>query len=140
MPEHIPDGAIHEWFSLTYANYLILPRSVLQSMPLEWQDRFVSCLRELDRAFGHLDWPDYDVRALKREREHIDHEDCPSCDGTGLVLDGGLPAEPEQSCDECLGEGTIEAERWETAEEVGIREDPIPHYNRGRTRLEPESS
>lgn len=43
--EHEP---IHVWFNLTYASYLVLPRSILQSMPLEWQRRFVKCLRELD--------------------------------------------------------------------------------------------
>lgn len=38
---------IHEWFELSYAQYLTIPRSVLQSMPQEWQDRFVKCLEEL---------------------------------------------------------------------------------------------
>lgn len=45
--------AIHAWFNLTYAQYLTIPRSVLQSMPDEWQDRFVQCLEELDEA---IDW------------------------------------------------------------------------------------
>lgn len=44
---------IHSWFGLTYAQYLTIPRSVLQSMPDEWQDRFVTCLEELDEA---IDW------------------------------------------------------------------------------------
>lgn len=47
-----PD-AIHNWFGLTYANYLTLPRSVLQSMPGEWQERLVQLLRELDET---IDW------------------------------------------------------------------------------------
>jgi hypothetical protein len=42
---------IHEWFELSYANYLVLPRSLLQSMPVEWQERMVSLLNEMDRAF-----------------------------------------------------------------------------------------
>ena len=29
--------------------------------------------------------------------------------------------------------------RYETPEEVGFRDDPIPHYNRGRTQLEPRA-
>lgn len=45
--------AIHNWFELSYAQYLTIPRSVLQSMPDEWQARFVQCLRELDEA---IDW------------------------------------------------------------------------------------
>lgn len=48
---------MHEWFGLTYANYLTLPRSVVQSMPHEWQERLRDCLEDLDRAAGHLDWP-----------------------------------------------------------------------------------
>lgn len=44
---------IHEWFELTYAQYLTIPRSVLQSMPLHWQTRFVQCLKELDDS---IDW------------------------------------------------------------------------------------
>lgn len=49
--------AIHAWFGLTYANYLCVPRSVLQSMPDEWQARFVGCLREMDQTFRDLEWP-----------------------------------------------------------------------------------
>ncbi len=41
------DSAIHGWFGLTYSSYLVLPRSLLQAMPHEWQERFVACLDEL---------------------------------------------------------------------------------------------
>lgn len=44
---------IHRWFELSYAQYLTVPRSVLRSMPDEWQDRFVTCLEELDET---IDW------------------------------------------------------------------------------------
>ena len=44
---------IHTWFELSYAQYLTIPRSVLQSMPEEWQERFVKCLQELD---DRIDW------------------------------------------------------------------------------------
>lgn len=58
------EGAIHLWFGLTYANYLVLPRTLLQSMPLAWQERFVGCLGELEAAFGHVDQANqYMVRA-----------------------------------------------------------------------------
>lgn len=39
---------IHGWFGLTYASYLVVPRSVLQSMPADWQARLVQLLGELD--------------------------------------------------------------------------------------------
>lgn len=78
---------IHLWFGLTYANYLVIPRSVLQSMPQPWQAGFCELLGEMHEAFGHLDWPGYRVNAVDRS--------------TGR-----------------------------------FKRDPIPHYNRGRTRLD----
>ena len=49
---------IHEFFELSHANYLVLPRSVLQSAPEEWQERFVACLGELYKMFGPtIEWP-----------------------------------------------------------------------------------
>lgn len=58
--------AIHTWFGLTYSNYLVLPRTMLQSMPTEWQRRFVACLEELDAAAGDILGPDgYWVRAQR---------------------------------------------------------------------------
>lgn len=44
---------IHLWFNLTYSSYLVLHRTMLQSMPQEWQARFVRCLGELEDALGH---------------------------------------------------------------------------------------
>lgn len=128
--------AIHLWFALTYSNYLVMPRSVLQSMPDEWQKRFVECLEECDEAFGHLDWPCYNVQTLAREREHLScpYIDCPECEGT-QEIDG-------KECEHCEGDGQVEdpeGSRYETVEEVGLRTDPIPHYNRGRTRLTPRT-
>jgi hypothetical protein len=65
---------IHLWFELSYAQYLTIPRSVLQSMPVEWQRRFVECLEELDEF---IDWrPDngrYSVQ-LKDERGRYIHD------------------------------------------------------------------
>lgn len=80
---------VHAFFGLSYVNYLVMPRSVMQSMPEEWQHAFTALLSECADAFEHLDWPSYNVKAT----------------------------------DEC----------------GRFREDPIPHYNRGRTKLEPRS-
>jgi hypothetical protein len=44
---------VHDWFELTYAQYLTIPRSILEAMPVEWQQRMVACLEELDETF---DW------------------------------------------------------------------------------------
>jgi hypothetical protein len=42
---------IHDFFELSYAQYLALPRSVLQSMPQDWQYRLVKLLDELDDKY-----------------------------------------------------------------------------------------
>lgn len=47
------DSPIHMWFELTYAQYLTIPRSVLQSMSSSWQGEFVRLLEELDET---IDW------------------------------------------------------------------------------------
>jgi hypothetical protein len=55
-------GPIHGWFELTYASYQVLPRVLMQSMPVEWQHRMVACLEEMRAAFRHVEQPEsYDV-------------------------------------------------------------------------------
>ncbi len=64
--------AIHNHFGLTYANYLVLPRTLLQSMPADWQQRFVACLQEYNAAFDAVETPDaYQVTA-GREVEYAE--------------------------------------------------------------------
>jgi hypothetical protein len=48
------DKPVHGWFELTYAQYLTIPRSILEAMPHEWQERFVACLEQLDATFDWL--------------------------------------------------------------------------------------
>lgn len=48
---------VHTMFSLSYANYLVLHRTLLQSMPEEWQHRFVAMVQDLERAYAHIDHP-----------------------------------------------------------------------------------
>jgi hypothetical protein len=58
------DGPIHEWFGLTYSNYLVLQRSQMQSMNVYWQKRMVRLLNQLDEAFAdHPHAPGFQVRA-----------------------------------------------------------------------------
>lgn len=45
---------IHGWFELTYAQYLTIPRSVMEAMPDKWQKRMVACLNELGDTFDWL--------------------------------------------------------------------------------------
>ncbi|WP_312858213.1 hypothetical protein [Pseudonocardia pini] len=41
--------------------YLVVPRSLAEAMPLRWQQVFAGLLADLHEAYGHLDWPDYRV-------------------------------------------------------------------------------
>ena len=66
--EHELKEPIHEFFGLSYANYLTIPRCVLQSMPIEWQERFCEMLNEINECieWGHEDC-DYKVLLVKQE-------------------------------------------------------------------------
>lgn len=129
---------IHDYFGLSYANYLVLNRTVLQSMPEQWQKDFVQMLAELNKEVGYAMalHPSIMVRILKREPERLydEWDKCESCKGTGeddseFGIDG--------VCAECDGAGKVEVEsdRFEEPEDVGYMEDPVPHYSRGRTRI-----
>lgn len=89
---------IHTYFGLSYANYLVLPRTLLQSMPEKWQHAFVTLLEEYDRAFEHVEQAEaYDVYAGRWRHADADNED------------RFIPLH-----------------------------DPVPHYDRGRTRIRPQ--
>lgn len=65
-PIHAMDVAepIHEWFELTYSNYLVVPRSMLQSMPVHWQEQFVRMLEQVKEVLDVDDAPSsYTVKA-----------------------------------------------------------------------------
>ena len=56
---------IHDWFGLSYANYLVIPRSVLQSLPRNTQLDLVDILEEANRMFGEYKFPtEYQVRVV----------------------------------------------------------------------------
>ncbi|NMH98917.1 hypothetical protein [Pseudonocardia acidicola] len=42
-------------------DYLVVPRSLAQSMPLRWQQVFTGLLADLHDAYADLPWPDYKV-------------------------------------------------------------------------------
>lgn len=61
------DDAIHGWFGLSYASYLVLQRTVLQSMPQEWQRKFVALLEELDSTEWAEEIPRMGYTVLTRD-------------------------------------------------------------------------
>lgn len=57
------------WFGLSYSNYLVIPRSMLESMPHEWQVRFVALLDEMHKTLDIDDAPGtYTVLARQGNR------------------------------------------------------------------------
>ena len=46
---------VHNWFSLTYASYLVIPRILMQEMPEEWQKKMVELLDEAQDTWEHDD-------------------------------------------------------------------------------------
>ena len=47
------DDPINQWFELTYAQFLTVPRLVMQSMSIGWQRKMAVLLQEMDETF---DW------------------------------------------------------------------------------------
>jgi hypothetical protein len=43
--------AVSMFFELSYAQYLTVPRSILEAMPQDWQKRFAKLFNELDNTF-----------------------------------------------------------------------------------------
>jgi len=52
IPKSFTFNCVHQWFELSYAQYLTLPRSIMQAMPNLWQEKIVALLEELDRTFA----------------------------------------------------------------------------------------
>lgn len=57
------NGAVDDAFGLTRANYLVWPRSLMQEMPIEWQEQFATLNNELWEEFdSHVCNCHYEVR------------------------------------------------------------------------------
>jgi hypothetical protein len=50
----VAESPVHAWFALSYASYLVLPRSVMQAMPADWQERAVALMEQVEERFGDL--------------------------------------------------------------------------------------
>lgn len=48
--------------------YAVLPRSLMESMPLPWQQQLTALLSQFHQAYGHLQWPVYKVVPSRYER------------------------------------------------------------------------
>jgi hypothetical protein len=64
QPYERTGGPVDEWFGLSFANFLVVHRVRLQSMPLQWQRRLVGLLEELRAAYGDAADPDFQVTTV----------------------------------------------------------------------------
>lgn len=143
-PSRPEQDHIHTWFGLTYSNYLVLPRTLLQSMPDEWQERFVGVLEKLGAAFSHVEMPQsYKVDAA------TEHE-VGDLDGSTLAALGITRTEHPCTmdhdhdenhgwdCNDRVTFSSYERDEMDRDEMVLVPcADPVPHYNRGRAYIEP---
>jgi hypothetical protein len=139
-PRHSPDesydrtdGPVHTWFSLSYANFLVWHRAHMQSMPLEWQQRFVELAEELDAAYPDGTGVDYEVATV--EFTYVSELSDAEMHQMGVTTSDEDDADEDEDdsrvrpCDReyYLKDGsTVPA-----VHRVGIpRPDPVPHYKR----------
>lgn len=125
------DGPVHGWFGLSYSNYQVVPRTLAQSMPVEWQARWVACLEELRAAFEHVEHPPAyqveaatestyaDLTATERKAAGVTREHAPEGDDGYVYYDQ---------------DGTEHDGQERVLVPAG---NPIPHYDRGRTFIGP---
>ena len=45
------DGPMWNWFELSYASYLVIPRTLLCGMSEEWQEKFAALLDEIRETY-----------------------------------------------------------------------------------------
>lgn len=125
---------VHTWFSLSYSNYAVLPRTLLQSMPDEWQARFVVLVDELSDAYAHIDHaPGYDVTA--GNWVYVNECTPEQLKAAGVTCSTDDPDYPDDSdivYYDAAGNEMGPADRVFVA-----GSDPVPHYNRGRTYIAP---
>lgn len=120
---------MHTYFGLSYANYLVINRTLLQSMPERWQHAYVALLNELDDAFAHVNRaPTFQVTPGRPA--YIDELDRDQLRALGYTIGDDCYYTPDG--EELVGE---EAD----AHLVFVpMPDPVPHYDRGRAYIAPE--
>jgi len=140
-PEIARRKDVHTSFGLSYSNYLVVERTLLQSMPPDWQHQFVTLMDQLNAAFRHVERSEcFDVTpGVEREVGELT--------ATEMQALGVTPPEPftgDEDDEDAYLNWLIDAKWLYRGEEYGSEErivfpvaDPVPHYNRGRAYVEP---
>ncbi|MBA8827883.1 hypothetical protein FHX42_005324 [Saccharopolyspora lacisalsi] len=131
MSEPAPKD-IHTHFGLSYANYLVMPRALLQSMPEDWQHRFVELLDQFENAFTHVDQASsYDV--TPGEGRYLTEVSRPVLESLGWTVQHGADETLYYTPD---GHEITGAEA-DVHHVLVPSADPVPHYDRGRAYIAP---
>jgi hypothetical protein len=56
-----------EWFGLSRASFLVLPRALMHEMSDEWQGKMATLLHEYNAAYPFLENPGYQCHVVLRE-------------------------------------------------------------------------
>ncbi len=63
-------NALWDFFGLSYASWVTLPRVLMHEMPDEWQARMAELMQEFDRTFKHV--PQFDTQVqLKKDGKFV---------------------------------------------------------------------
>ncbi len=133
----VDDEPIHYFFGLTYSNYLVLHRTLMQSMPADWQRRAVAVFEELHAAFAHVDQAENYIVEAAVECEYSDLNDADMAE-LGVTRSDPGDDDPDGEVRYYDRHGN-EHQPWERMLVPRKGGDPVPHYNRGRTRVEPKA-
>lgn len=60
---------LHTWFGLSYASFLVLPRSFMNEMPDEWQSKMADLLSEYDQTFKPVDEIDSVIVSARKDNK-----------------------------------------------------------------------
>lgn len=124
---------IHTAFGLSYSNYLVLPRTLLQSMPMEWQHHFTALLERYNDAFAHVEQAECYIVTAAVECTYSDLTD------EDMAALGITCQRPEDDYETYWDKDGTEHESGDRIYVPRVGGDLVPHYNRGRTHIEPKS-
>jgi hypothetical protein len=146
----VESAAVHRYFGASYSNYLVVPRTLLQSMPDWWQAAFVCLLDHKDELFGHV--PQAQAYEVTAATERVVSELGPELLAEAGITESwhGGQTPSEGLSDAALTEWKLRhttdqptyidstgREIDPSARVLIAAKEPVPHYDRGRTRVEP---
>lgn len=127
----LDNEAIHRLFGLSYSHFLVLHRTLMQSMPADWQRRAVAVFEELEAAFEHVEKPAAFIvtAAIECTYHDLNNSD---------MLKLGITHSGNDEDDTYYDKDGVQHQGWERLLVPAPGGDPVPHYNRGRTRIQPK--